>query len=325
MFILFVGDTRYNLGPCNVNKEIIRHKSEQILAVDFSRRYYKALDLVMKMMKSKVTVVSGVSKFNSLAIRLSKLFRRKTVYIMHGCVEHESKIDGKPRSEEGLRLERELLESVDLILPVSRRYSEHVKKWYPQYEDKIHYWQVGVHELPADICVVEKQKNSLAAAGGDWLLKQNHVVSCAVEHLNGAATFTVFGPVEEKTVRNKNRNTHWMGSVDHDVFMDALRTKELFVVNSVIESFNISVMEALGCGCSVLISDHVGAADIMELTDRDVIVNTNDEEEIAEKIAYLLEHPNNHRIREAMNWPDLSYDAAVKRLEKICEQLAARR
>lgn len=322
MYILFVGDTRSNLGPCNVNREIIHHKSKKFLAVNFSRRYYKALDLVLKTIISNVTVVSGISKFNSSAVKLSKLLGKKTVYIMHGCVEQEARIDGRSPSEAGLRYERKIMENVDLILPVSRRYSDNVKRWYPQFEGKIAYWQAGVNTLSTDFCDAEKEKNSVSAAGGDWFLKQNHVVSRAVERLNGEATFAVFGSVKETTVNKKHKYTQWMGSFNHDAFIEALRTKQLFVVNSVIESFNVSVMEALACGCSVLVSNNVGAADIMNLTDREIIFDTNDEEEIAEKIAYLLAHPNNRRIREAMNWTELSYDVAVRRLEDICTQLA---
>ena len=46
-------------------------------------------------------------------------------------------------------------------------------------------------------------------------------------------------------------------------------------------------------------------------------------DEIAEKIAYLLEHPNNERIMKGLDLEALSYKSEVQKLQAICERLVS--
>lgn len=322
MQIAFVGDFRYNIGPCNVNREIIRHKSNHVLHVNYTRRFGKFPDALIKILVSKVVVISGISRLNHFSIRAAKIMGKKTAYIMHGCAEFEAKLNGVTLSDADMRREREIMQYADLLLPVSKRYSQWVKRQYPQYAEKTDYWRPGVAEIHMDAESVVRQKNTISAAGGDLPLKRNMTVSNAIERLNGSVYLTVYGHAGDDVKSAGNRYTQWVGTVDHDLFLRELKGKEIFVVNSVIESFNISLVEALSCGCSILVSDKVGAAEIMCLTDQDIIYNPDDENELVEKIQYLLKNPNNRRIWEKLDWKSLGYDAAVKRLEQLCEKMA---
>lgn len=323
MYIVFVGDNRYNRGPSNVNREIIRHKGKHVLHIDFTHRFGKILGVFAKTVIAKVVVVSGVSRFNCFSMKLAKKMGKKTVYIMHGCAEYEAMIDGrKVENAAGLQRERELLRYADLLLPVSEKYSNWIKLRYPQYADKTGHWQVGVESVTVGEDAGERQKNSVSASGGDWVLKKNAVIAEAVERLNGAVHLTVYGPFEDHDLVGRTPHTKWAGTVDHKQFLHELKSKELFVVNSVIESFNLSVMEALVCGCSILVSNNVGASGIMQLTDQDIIFDTDDVDEITEKMLYLLQHPNNRRIMQTIDWESLKHESAVRRLEEICETLA---
>ena len=46
------------------------------------------------------------------------------------------------------------------------------------------------------------------------------------------------------------------------------------------------------------------------------------ENEIAEKIDYLLQHPNNERLMENLDFDRMSYKAEVERLEQFCRKLS---
>ena len=46
-----------------------------------------------------------------------------------------------------------------------------------------------------------------------------------------------------------------------------------------------------------------------------------DENEIANKIDYLLENPNNARLMSSLDFNKISYKAEVEKLENYCNQL----
>lgn len=320
MRYLLVGDYKGNNGPNNVNKQIIQHKSRKMMHVDFTKRFMKFPDTFLKLLVSKVVVVSGISRPGVIAIKAAKILGKKTAYIMHGCAVCEAEINGRVLSERDLRWERELLETADLLLPVSKRYSQWARKQFPQHAHKTSFWRFGVVKYPYKN--VEREDNSIVAAdGGDANLKNNRAVSNAVERLNGQIKMRVYGTINDLSVLSVNTHTEWLGKVPHDKYLDDLRKASVYIVNSRLESFNISVMEALSCGCSILMSTHVGASEILDLTENDMIFDVDDENEIANKIQYLLEHPNHKRIYSKLDWNQHSPEKAVRRLEQICEEL----
>ena len=321
MKILFLGDDRENRGPSNVNRSIIQHKSKRILTVNHSLRLCKYLEALCKASVSQIIILSGVSKFNCIFLKIAKLLGKKTVYLMHGCAEYEATLDGRKENGNSFRKERDILKNADLLLPVSEKYSLWVKDRYPQYAEKTGYWQIGIPEISVDLSHVERQGNCVSAAGGDWVLKKNDIICEAVEKLKGTVHLTVFGNVQNPDRNTRQSYIEWAGNVEHTLFIESLKKQDLFIVNSAIESFCVSVMEALACGCSILVSNNVGASGLMQLKDQDIIFDTNDSDEIARKIEYILEHPNNQRIVDPIDWKYLRWSEAVKRLEDVCEAL----
>ena len=102
---------------------------------------------------------------------------------------------------------------------------------------------------------------------------------------------------------------------------EEMMKSELYVLNSVYEPFALSVFDALLCGCSILVTNVAGALELLNVTEHDVIYDPMDKDEIAEKIEYLLQHPNNERLMKKLDFDKISYEAEVKRLEQFCEML----
>lgn len=322
MYITFIGDHRSNGGPNNVNKQIIRYKSRNILYVNFSNRFAKYPDALIKILISKVVIVSGLYGINIFALKIAKLLGKKTIYIMHGCAEHEAMINGRKLSRHNIRVERATLQYSDLLLPVSKKFCQWVKNQYPQYADKTQYWHFGIEQIQMDSNNTIRESNTIAAAGGDMPRKRNEILSNVVEKMNGRVNLTVYGNLNLPELSRQYKHTTWAGLVDNNIFLQELQGKSVFVVNSVFDTLNITGLEALLCGCSVLISSQAGVLELMNLSEQDIIVNPDDEEEIEQKLMYLLDHPNNKRIREAMDWELLDPRNAVKRLVDICTALA---
>lgn len=52
-----------------------------------------------------------------------------------------------------------------------------------------------------------------------------------------------------------------------------------------------------------------------------ITIDPMDENEIANKIDYLLENPNNTRLMSSLDFNRISYKAEVEKLENYCNQL----
>ena len=129
--ILFVGQYKGNNGPCNVNKEYIRALTQSFNYIKSSNKVFKTMEIFFKCIRSKMLVISGICMDNTISLRLFKLFNKKVIYIMHGCVEFETDIDNLPNNEKNVNYEREVLEKSDLILAVSEKYMDWVKTRLP--------------------------------------------------------------------------------------------------------------------------------------------------------------------------------------------------
>lgn len=321
MKILFTGEVRGNAGPTNVNRGIAANVTPIFSLLNNENKYWKLAEGVLKTIHSDVVVISGVSRQECIFLGLAKMLGKKTVYIMHGCAAYEVVLNKQENMEKGLAQEEYLLENADLLLPVSKKFMKWVKDRYPQYANKICYLFNGIdRKIENSVRCASKVNGSVVAAGADRVVKNNDVVARVVEKMDGRAFFNIYGAIYHRTPNNY-RFTRYVGVIPHDEYVRKLAESELFVLNSIFEPFSISAIEALQCGCSVLLSEVAGVTDILELEESDIIHDPMDEEEIRRKIEYLLECPNNERIMSKLDLDEWSYAKSVERLEKLCFEL----
>ncbi|HOO27452.1 MAG TPA: glycosyltransferase, partial [Lachnospiraceae bacterium] len=101
-----------------------------------------------------------------------------------------------------------------------------------------------------------------------------------------------------------------------------LYSSELFVQNSCFETFGLAPLEALACGCSILMSKNVGALELFRRTDEaDVIENYEDADEIASKISSLLQHGNAKKLLAELDKESISWEARTNQLSAKLAQL----
>lgn len=324
MKILFVGDVTANSGPSNVNKGMVQNLTNYFWRVRSKNKYTKLVESFWKCFFSDVIVVSGLSRQGMILAGFAKFLGRKVAYIMHGCAEYEVVINRQKGRQKDLQQEQYLLEKADLLLPVSKRFRSWVCDRYPQYAEKTSYLYNGI-DASLQQCVEERSKvpGTVAAMGADRLVKNNIVVARAVEKLAGKASLAVYGTIEHG-VPEELKHTVYTGKIPHGDYIEKLEETELYVQNSIFEPFSISAVEALLCGCSLLISENVGVADLLTLEESDVIHDPMDEQEIQTKIEYLLEHPNNKRLLSGLDLDACSYEKSVARLEQMCRELVCK-
>lgn len=321
MKFFFWGNTNGRFGPDQVNRSMIKNLTQSFWYTKCSGKYCGMLESAGKVLFSNVIVISGVSRKGVLLAKLGRCLGKKTVYIMHGCAAYECELNGVPLAPRGAKYEQYLMGNTDLLLPVSERFMHWVRERYPEYADKTGFLYNGIdRELLSECMVTDKQPGSVIAAGGTDRLKGNALLAEAVEAMGGRAHLEVYGNCREKT--GTYQHVQYMGTVEHDIFLKKLSKASLFVVNSCFETFSVATIEALCCGCSVLISEAAGITGILELTEMDIIHDPANAEEIRTKIAYLLENPNHARILSALDVEAHSYEKTAERLENICRDLS---
>lgn len=318
-----IGQFRENSGPSYVNKGLISHLSGEFWYLASEATVPKMLEATWKTLFSQVVIVSGVSRCGAYMMRLAKLLRKKSVYLMHGCVQLEAELEQAEADPAALGQEQAILELADLILPVSRRYCLLIGQRYPQYRKKLHFLHNGV-EKP-DFVPSESRRipGSVIAVGGDRKIKNNLTVAKAMKNVPGAGILTVYGTIREPDRLPRHEKIQFKGLVSREELYQHLGESQLYVLNSICEPFALSIFDALFCGCSILVSSAAGALEVLNLQPGDVILDPMDEKEIGEKIARLLEQPNNKRILQSLDPAALSYRAEVEKLARFCRELQA--
>jgi len=321
MRILFWGGTKGNAGPSNINKGIVNSLTERFWCVTTPGKYWEMIDALWKLTYSDVVVVSGVSRKGAILVGTAKFLGKRSVYLMHGCAEWEYRINGIMPNKKGLAQEAYLLQNADLILPVSRRYMLWLREQYPQYAGKMDYIYNGVDMKLFDRCPSGlREPGSVAVYGGMAPLKNNMPVVRAVEALEGKAVLRIYGD-RKRPMPEPYRYTQQMGTLPNEQFLQHLSCTNLFVLNSLLESFSIAALEALACGCSLLVAENAGVVDLLALEETDIIHDPMDLEEVRSKIEYLLDHPNYERLRRQFDPEQWSFAKMVENLEKKCEAL----
>lgn len=314
-----LGEWRLNAGPSNVNKSLVLNSDKNMSYIHSSNRILKRLERFRSLFYPTI-VVSGLA--SKLEIRLFRLFKKKIIYLMHGSRLYEATINKFTLSEKVLQLESDLLSDSVMIICVSEKYSEWVKKEYPQYTNKIKFVNNGItlNKRPLKL----KEQYSIAVSGGNRLQKNNGIVCKAIEKLNTMGYnchMYVFGRMYENNDNLSYPFVHYMGHLNKEEYYNALDKISLFVLNSVLESFGLVVADALNCNCSLLMSKEVGALSIMSTTDKDVINDCFDIDEIASKMLYLFQHPNSTAIYNSINSEEASEKSSYLKFKQIVNEI----
>ncbi len=85
------------------------------------------------------------------------------------------------------------------------------------------------------------------------------------------------------------------GMVDEAEFRRLHQQADIFMFINIDQSWGLAVFEAMSCGIPVVVSNSVGATEILTDNEDSIFVNPTDENEIAEKIIALMADPDRYR------------------------------
>ena len=306
-----------NGGPDNVNQALIKFADRKILYIKSNNKPVRVLEIFWKILISEGIVVSGVCA--KRYYDFMKVFHKKFVYLMHGCMDFENEINRLHLTSDFIENEKNLLNDAKRIVCVSEVYSEWVKKRYPEYAEKITFVNNGVELEQRE--KKEKEPFSIAVGGGNRCIKNNYAVSMAVKKLNSEGIpckLYIFGrkyPGNEEI--EETDNIKYCGHLDKTPYYEKLDYISCFVMNSEVEPFGLVAADALNCNCSLLMSQNIGAKSIMKTEKCDIIQQPHDVDELVEKLKYVFGHPNSDTLYENIDVQACSGKSSFQKLNTI--------
>lgn len=306
-----------NGGPDNVNQALIKFADRKILYIKSNNKPVRVLEIFWKILISEGIVVSGVCA--KRYYDFMKVFHKKFVYLMHGCMDFENEINRLHLTSDFIENEKNLLNDAKRIVCVSEVYSEWVKKRYPEYAEKITFVNNGVELEQRE--KKEKEPFSIAVGGGNRCIKNNYAVSMAVKKLNSEGIpckLYIFGrkyPGNEEI--EETDNIKYCGHLDKTPYYEKLDYISCFVMNSEVEPFGLVAADALNCNCLLLMSQNIGAKSIMKTEKCDIIQQPHDVDELVEKLKYVFGHPNSDRLYENIDVQACSGKSSFQKLNTI--------
>lgn len=323
--ILLVGDFISNTGPATVNKQLKLHFGNKISYSEKDSIRERVLELIIKTKKYDVVCFSGFSKVNIIGMLLTKIFGKKSAYLMHGYGIYEDRINGESS------LKRFVLENLTLhlsnsIICVSKPFMKFMMEERPALKKKLDYVNNGI-DLGAleknRTFKVDREDNVILSVGGGMPRKKILKVCEALDLINRRTDlnlkFIVIGKSHLHTEEIcKYPFVQYIENVPYDLMGEYYSRATLYVQNSVFETFGLAVIEALNAGCNLLISKNVGVKSAFKnQIDQDIIEDCDDVIEISDKILYNLKNSNNQRLKSSLDNTMVDIKETSKRLIEI--------
>lgn len=333
MKIFLLGDFETNNGPAIANREM-----KEAIRRDFKINYSNAtgkikriVEMYVGVKRTDILLICSKSKINYMAVKLAKRKNKKIIYLMHGYASYEYKIENPNLMSEELKkiyeYEQFIFDTAEKIVCVSRHCMNYMKSEFPMYANKFDYTYNVV-----DIDKIENKhrdrsdKNyQIMSVGGGMRQKNILTLVRAVNQLKQNVKVMVVGKTlsDGEEIR-QYANVIWFEHLPHDKLIQFMSESNIYIQNSIFETFGISVIEALFAGCSLLLSNAIGCLDLFEnLTDMDIIYNVFDENEIAIKIDYLLKNPNNERLVKSFNKEYITTEWQANRWKDIIGEIVS--
>ena len=240
---------------------------------------------------------------------------------MHGYVEYEGKINHSILSSKRLNVEHYILENVDELICVSKLLADKVLEKYPNKKNiEVVYDIVN----PVDIRKCKKDHLLIFSTGGDMPRKNNLKVCEAIKNINVKLSadkqlkYIIAGNLcgSEKDFE-KYDFVKLLGNISHEESLELMEKADLYIQNSLFETFGLAVVEAISCGCNIIVSSEVGALEVIDGDRRKFVIdNPNNVDEIENKISNFLSGDFDNS-RSKVDWEKVSGDSVAHRILDI--------
>lgn len=329
--IFFAGNLFGDGGPMVVNKNLVKPLKKDISYLTCNNPYFRVIETIYKILSASIIIFSGVTRYDQITIPICKLLHKKIIYIMHGCLKIENPLNGNYANKRGIINEQSLIENANLILCVSTTFKNLILKHYPQHNHKIDVLTNGIDWESLKITEINNKRdpNRIILMGGGRRTKRNLIICKAIQNINELYGthyhISVYGTY---SINDDSKEISQIPCVTyHECIprlqvLKELQQSKLYIQNSDFESFSLGVIEALCCGCDILISQNVGAKDIIpNLSDDDIIFDTTNLSHIKQRIIQIMKVGNNKKLLDSIDKEKTSIESAANKLIKFANQL----
>lgn len=329
MKLFIAGDYKHGMGPANVTLNIIRTLGSEAIYQKQTNKLLRVLEIIYNTCICNAVVYSGFSAQNIIGFRIAKFLKRPSFYLMHGSILIENQLNKNP-DQHLLALEQTMLKHADFILTVSEPFEKWAKLNYSLYQNKIYHIVNGIDwNLLVPPKQMKRKNANLILTSGGGLPEKNILDICKAIDLiyttnpKCALILKVIGPDDKDTDSIKAYPfVQYEGLVNHQTALSYMQEACLYVQNSLFETFGLAPIEALCCGCNLLVSKKIGAISILNAVQAsDLIYDPQNINELSNKIEYLFDHSNYERLYNSIDKETTSIEHRVDELKKLIIEL----
>lgn len=331
--VLFIGGLESNDGPSNVNRELFTHWPVRYVKVRGANKVSKALGYLRGFASCDCLLSSAYCHLAEILQRAFHATGRPSVVIAHGYPRFENSVNGLGLDSRLLDKCDRWLSEADAVIVFSEVQAAHMRDQLPALADKLSVCPMGLDPRPSKRVRAPRAGIPIVAvSGGTRPIKNNGLVAeaCRMLCLRGdPVELRVYGTRECGSdgflgLELPGGTLRYMDQVDHGEWLRQLAEVDVFVMASSHESFGLSAIEAIQEGCSLLISEHCGASEAMDTLPLDLVSDTDDPTEVAEKISHLVREPNNARLAGSIDYGGRSWDVCARDVWNVCCDAADR-
>ena len=332
MNVLYLGELSGNTGPSNANLGFYSHwpAQDSLNVFSTSSKLKKVLDALMMPASCDCVISFGNWFLFRCSEKLAKLQNKPRIVFCHGYAPYENEINQLGLSDRYVRSYVNWLEEADIVVANSAYQARFILEQQPSLRGRVCHVNLGVERFVQELREHNNSSHIVAVSGGTRKIKGNDVVARSVYrlrragvdvrlHVYGRRYATVDGDLDRLI---SDGYGEYKGQVSHEQFIEGLAVSDVFVMNSRHEPFGLSAIDALQAGSSLLLSKNCGVKGLLKLESNDIVENCEDDTEVADKIAHLLNKSNSKRLYESIDFEEASWDSAAQKLREVCARAA---
>lgn len=297
--LFLVGDFYSNTGPANVNKNIKKSLEKKAIYSNCKNHFSRIVEMIFKILISENILFCSFSKIDIYGIKICKLLKKNTFYLMHGYVKYEQQINNN-YNQNKIKIENYILNNVDKVFCVSKKFMNYMNKL--NYNTTFDFVYNGIEFKENSNLKNKKNEYQIISTGGGVPRKNNLIICEAIKKINETSKkklkYIVIGNACGKQDQFlKYDFVEYYEYLPHDECLKKMSESSLYIQNSLFETFGLAIAEALNCGCKLLISKNVGIIDVLNnINSNEIINNPNDIEEISKKILIVSDQKYETKI-----------------------------
>ncbi len=326
MRILFAGEVQGNNGPSNVNRAFIENwpSCDELVVLRATTKLGRLFEGLRKGLQCDVVLFLGSGAVEVTLHAILGTLKKPIVCFNHGYVPYENEVNDLGYSRRRISAIGWHMRTADAIVANSEHQMQFVRERLDGFSGRYDFVNLGVDSFEQASTERNNERPIIAVSGGTRPIKGNEIVVRAARILRLRdidCELRVYGRDYAKngelTSAFESGEATFMGQVPHEEFVRQLSEADVFVMNSLHESFGLSALDAIQAGCSLLLSRNCGVAGVLTLEKDDVVENYEDASEVADKIEKLLARPNADRRYQALDFDVLSWKRSAQKLRDV--------